>query len=175
MAKKYIELAKKLNALASGGVAGEKQNAQKALENLMEKYGISMAELEENTQQWVRFIVTRSTRQLFFQVAMSVIGNRGATYRQHAKIQNILFLEATVAEHIEIQAKYDFYKSALLQEQKTLFRAFVMKHNLYNIDAEGKTMDELTTEELEAIAKAANLARGMEHHAYHKALTAPEN
>lgn len=174
MAKKYIDLAKKLHALASGGVYGEKENAQKALDNLMAKHGITKEQLEENLKNWVSFKVPLAYQQLFFQVAMSIIGDRGVVYRQHVTRHTILFLEVTVAEQIEIQGKFDFYQSALAQEQKALLQAFIMKHNLYNIDSKGKTMDELSMEELAAIAKAANLARGMDKHQYHKALNAPE-
>lgn len=173
--KNYLELAKKLQALAGGGVHGEKENAQKALDALMQKHGITKEELEENKTDWHEFKVGKQYQKLFFQVAMATIGNRGATYRQHRHNQNVIFLEVSIAEQIEIQGKYEFYWHAFKTEQETLLRAFIMRHNLYNIDDDGKTADELTMEELAAAAKAANLARGMEKHEYHKALNAPEN
>ncbi len=170
---KYVELAKKLNALASDGVAGEKYNAQKALDKLIAKHGITAAQLEQETLEWRRFKCHSKYRQLFYQVAMSVIGNRGGVYRTHPKKRNILFLEVSIIEQVEIQSRFDFYFRAYRSEEQSLLRAFVMKHSLYNIDSKGKTMDELSMEELAAIAKAANLANGMENHNYHKAL--PEN
>ena len=173
--QKYLELAKKLAALAGGGVAGEKLNAQKALDAVMAKYGITKAQLEESTLDWLEFSRPTGYIKLFHQVAMTVIGNRGTMYREHRTNRKAVFLEVTPAEKIEIQGKFDFYLTAFMAEEETLLGAFIMRNNLYNIDSKGKTMEELSMEELAAIAKAANLARGMDAHHYHKALTAPEN
>ena len=41
------ERLKKLHALAMRGVGGEKEQAQKILEKLMQKYGISLNDLDE--------------------------------------------------------------------------------------------------------------------------------
>ena len=42
------ELLKKIKALADRGVDGERENAQAILYRLMEQYGISEAEIEED-------------------------------------------------------------------------------------------------------------------------------
>lgn len=172
----YIELAKKLHALANGGVSGEKQNAERALNALMQKHGITMEQLEENILDWREFKRPIAHAVLFHQVAMAVVGNRGRSYRESAhNKRSLVYMETTVSEQIEIQTKFDFYLNAYKAEQEALLNAFVMRHNLYNKDSEGKTADELSMEELQKIAKAANLARGMEHHEYLKALNPPEN
>ena len=44
--EKYLELARKLKALADKGIDGEKYNAQKQLDKIMKKYGIRMEDLE---------------------------------------------------------------------------------------------------------------------------------
>ena len=47
MDEKKKELIKKLQALAERGVGGEKEGAQRKLEQLMEKYNISEADLSD--------------------------------------------------------------------------------------------------------------------------------
>ena len=48
---KYIELAKKLKALADRGIGGEKINAEKMLNALMKKHKISIEDIEGEKQE----------------------------------------------------------------------------------------------------------------------------
>ena len=58
------ELLKKIKALADRGVDGERENAQAILYRLMEQYGISEAEIEEDRREtaWFSYRDRKSTR-----------------------------------------------------------------------------------------------------------------
>ena len=45
-------LLKKIRALAERGVGGEADNAEEILRRLMEKYGVSEDELDEEERRW---------------------------------------------------------------------------------------------------------------------------
>lgn len=51
MDEKKKELLRKLQALAQRGVGGEKEGAQKKLEELMEKYGVEEADLTDEVEE----------------------------------------------------------------------------------------------------------------------------
>lgn len=73
MDEKKLELMKKLMALAERGVGGEKEGAQKKLEQLMKKYKIEEADLtEEKTEdfdfRYKNEFEKRLLRQLFYKI-----------------------------------------------------------------------------------------------------------
>ena len=49
---KYLDLAKKIKALAEKGSPGEKENAAKALKKIMLKYGISESQLDDDIEDY---------------------------------------------------------------------------------------------------------------------------
>ena len=69
------ELLKKIKALADRGVDGERENAQAILYRLMEQYGISEAEIEEDRRETAWFSYSQETeRRLLNQIIYMVTG-----------------------------------------------------------------------------------------------------
>lgn len=110
-------LLKKIRALAEHGVGGEAENAEKLLARMMKKYGISEAELDEETR--VRHDFTYhggEEKKILKQVVYKVTG--GYTYElvytaSGRKVRTQLGADCTPAEKVEIEYLFDFYKKAL--------------------------------------------------------------
>ena len=72
------ELLKKIKALADRGVDGERESAQTLLTRLMEQYGISETELEEERRETAWFPYSQETeRRLLNQIIYMVTGAGG--------------------------------------------------------------------------------------------------
>lgn len=72
------ELLKKIKALADRGVDGERESAQTLLARLMEQYGISETELEEERRETAWFPYSQETeRRLLNQIIYMVTGAGG--------------------------------------------------------------------------------------------------
>ena len=157
---KYLELAKKIKALADQGKSGEKENAEAMLLKIMQEHNISKEELQSNTKEWVLFVVRggKYNMKLFFQVASSVISL--STYKQSKLKKSNIWLEVTKLEQMEIQSKYEFYRQALADEMDTFFMGFVYNNRIFNPNAEGGKKD-ITPEEREKLIRALRMTNGM--------------
>ena len=72
------ELLKKIKALADRGVDGERESAQTLLTRLMEQYGISETDLEEERRETAWFRYSQETeRRLLNQIIYMVTGRSG--------------------------------------------------------------------------------------------------
>lgn len=72
------ELLKKIKALADRGVDGERESAQTILARLMEQYGISETDLEEERRETAWFRYSQETeRRLLNQIIYMVTGRSG--------------------------------------------------------------------------------------------------
>lgn len=72
------ELLKKIKALADRGVDGERESAQILLARLMEQYGISETDLEEERRETAWFRYSQETeRRLLNQIIYMVTGRSG--------------------------------------------------------------------------------------------------
>lgn len=72
------ELLKKIKALADRGVDGERESAQTLLARLMEQYGISETDLEEERRETAWFRYSQETeRRLLNQIIYMVTGRSG--------------------------------------------------------------------------------------------------
>lgn len=73
-----VELLKKIKALADRGVDGERESAQTLLARLMEQYGISETEIEEERRETAWFPYSQETeRRLLNQIIYMVTGAGG--------------------------------------------------------------------------------------------------
>lgn len=169
--EKYIELAKKLKALAEKGVDGEKENAQNKLELIMKKYGISTEDIEDEHKFMVWYKVKSTERKLFEQVATSVFGSEFDMYTNRNKT-GYLGIEGSGSDHIQFEFKYEMYVKAYRKQLDVFFTAFVMRNNIYAKNGEKKDWSELSDEEKRKYAEAEQMASGMKEVDIIKRLTA---
>lgn len=132
-------LLKKIRALAEHGVGGEAENAEKLLARMMKKYGISEAELDEETR--VRHDFTYhggEEKKILKQVVYKVTG--GYTYElvytaSGRKVRTQLGADCTPAEKVEIEYLFDFYKRLWEKEKDAFLAAYIQKHRIFAIRA----------------------------------------
>ena len=173
------ELLKKIKALAERGVDGERESAQTLLARLMEQYGISETEIEEERRETAWFPYSQETeRRLLNQIIYMVTGAGGfgcvGTYsgRKRKKMGT----ECTAAERLEIEANYAFFKEAMKKELEIFYSAFANKNNLFPPadKVKPRSIEELSPEEKAYYAKVGLMAEGMERHTLRKAIAASE-
>jgi len=161
--EKYIALAKKLYALATKGVGGEKQNAQSMLDALLKKHNISIEDIEEETIRERHFKLTKETKPLFVQIVACTrygIKQYGIFPAKDVKYFNLpgnFMIECTDSEFIEIEAKFDFYHKLLIEEQDVFFTAFLAANDLL-ANNPNKVEEINTPEEIEKYKRVAALS-----------------
>lgn len=166
------ELLKKIKALAEGGVGGEKENAQKLLQELMEKYNIQEEDIEEDVIKEFDITVPRfyNAGYLANQVLYSVVGKdiedgkKGFySYRWNGRKKH--FIKCTSAEFLEFEAKFKFYMHHFKIEIERFYSAFIQANKIFpppDKCREEKQRFFLTDEEL----KMLDLAEKLEKHEY---------
>lgn len=159
------ELLKKLKTLAERGERGERDTASIMLRKIMDKYGITEDELDDEKVEmhWFGF-KDKLDEKLLFQILYMVLGGE-AVYTNGIKKIGV---DCTVSQAVEIESFYSFYKVKLKEDLEVCYHAFVMKNNLY--PQNGKTLDikNLSAKEIEDFYKAQKMAMGMQRHEYHK-------
>lgn len=162
----YIELAKKLKRLADGGAGGEKYNAQRQLDRIMAKHGITKGDLEEDSLWEIEFKVPQSDGDLLVQVSMSVVGK--APGRKVSRTKYVI--QMTKLQEAEIRAKFSFYQRVYKDQLKLFYHAFIIKNGIFDKTMEPRDPESLTPEERIQIAKILELSQSIERSEYHKPL-----
>jgi hypothetical protein len=155
--EKKMELAKKLMALAERGSPGEKEVARAKLEQLMEKYAITEADLSDEKMEmhWFSFR-GEYEEMLLHQVTGHAAPGRKLYKHLHGPGQRTeRAVECTKAEALQIRIEFDFYKELWAEELRLFYFAFISKHEIFNPKGGGKSMD-LSKEEEFRLAMMAN-------------------
>lgn len=144
-------LLKKIRALAERGVGGEADNAEEILRRLMEKYGVSEDELDEEERRRHDFEYHGKEQEtLLRQVVYKVTGGYAynLVYRASGRrVKTRPGADCTAAEKVEIEFLFDFYTRLWERERAAFLSAFIQKHRIFAIrdDIEPK---EVSREEL---------------------------
>lgn len=130
-------LLKKIRALAERGVGGEADNAEEILRRLMEKYGVSEDELDEEERRRHDFEYHgKEQEKLLLQVVYKVTGGYAYNLVYTAsgrKVKTRLGADCTAAEKVEIEFLFDFYTRLWERERDAFLSAFIQKHRIFTI------------------------------------------
>lgn len=130
-------LLKKIRALAERGVGGEVDNAEEILRRLMEKYGVSEDELNEEERRRHDFEYHgKEQEKLLRQVVFKVTGGYAYNLVYNAtgrKVKTKLGADCTAAEKVEIEFLFDFYTRLWERERAAFLSAFIQKHRIFAI------------------------------------------
>lgn len=164
------ELIRKIKALAENGIGGEKENAQKMLNELMIKYNIKEEEISEDVIKEFNIKVPRfyNAKTLLVQVLYSVIGKdiketTKGFYNYRMRGKRYSYVKCTSAEFLEFEAKFKFYATHFNQDVKRFYSAFLQCNKIF--PPAGKEIEnnqDLTEEDYKMLA----LARNLERHEY---------
>lgn len=164
---KIIELAKKIKALADRGIGGEKINAETMLKKLMEKHNISLDQIEIPDRHPEEFKCKPIHKNIFLQVVWMLRGSEVQIYGYKGK-RNSFIIDCTHAEHIELDATFDFYSKAFDADFEIFEHAFIQKNRLLPHDAPISCFSEMTDKEVEEARAVMELVGSMNSHTYRK-------
>ena len=138
----------KIKSLADGTpYAHEREVTLGKLHKLMEKLGITEQDLNDELVSTHDFKFRNKREKLLLnQILYKVFGSLDwvdySYIRGKRIISNIIGIECTKAQKIEIDFLFDFYKRLYKKEEQSFYEAFVQKHNLFGTpdDRAGKTL-----------------------------------
>lgn len=151
--ERATERLKKIYSLALNGIDGEQEQAQKILDKLLDKYSLSLEEIEEEKIKCFNAKFKGAEEEMLLaQVIYKVTNDKdcfGDYYdtRTNRKIPSTLWVNCTDVQRVEIDFLFDFYKTLWKQEKKAFFRAFIEKHRIFGNTDTGEKKS-LSREEL---------------------------
>ena len=125
----------KLLELAKRGEAGERDNAERMLNNLLAKYHMTLEDLEASHAEVAEhpfFVESDLDKRLLVQIAALVTGIRRVnTVTIPAENGWIIVLDCTAGQAVEIEFSFTVYKRALSKEVDLVFQAFVQRNRIF--------------------------------------------
>lgn len=173
--EELLEKIKKIKALADRGDRGEKESAKALLEKLMQKHGITEADLEVERVETAWFTYhDELERRILGQVIYTVTGKSsfGCVGAASGRKRKKLGIDCTAAQRLEIEFNYKFFYGAAKKEFEVFLYAFYSKNDLFPEKSEVplKALEEMTPEEKEEMIRASMMAEEMKRHTPHKAI-----
>lgn len=124
------EKLRKVYQLAQKGADGERENAQRALDALLKKYGLDITDISDEERTAVRIKYTKTIhKRLLRQIVAAVLQQNNVTSYIYTYGKAIGF-DLTKAEEVEVRFLFKEYKRIWEDEQNDVFTAFCMKHQL---------------------------------------------
>lgn len=124
----------KLLALAKRGEGGERENAQRFLESMLKKHGMTLADLDEEalSPDWMKFpLKTALDRRLLAQVAAMVLKSNSFLSRQY-RGEKAIWLNVTKAQFLEIELHYRAFQRDLKKALEQAYIAFVNRNDIFS-------------------------------------------
>jgi hypothetical protein len=160
----------KLLGLARQGVGGEAENAEDALKRLLEKNGLTLADIDDESRrlEWFKMRSGTYEKKLFFQLCATMFWHR--TSYSSKKRPGWVGVECTKAESEEFKLRYDLYLRDMKLQMQSCYRAFLHVNAIFPTHAEEDPTPkaEIDGEEL---ARIANFAQGIDAVQIRRAIT----
>ena len=156
----------KLFALVQGGVGGEQENAERAFNATLAKFGYTRDEYESlnnDVRRLAHFPYDDvETRDMLIGI-IKIVTDGGLTY-QGGQPQTIA-AEVTPRQCADVLTMYDLYEAAWNQAKSEFFTAFVTKHDIAHRSeiTDGQRDAEYSAEETRKFHRIAQLSRGLEN------------
>lgn len=162
MDEKTINKIKKLQALAERGVGGEKETAQKKLQEMLAKNGIdSPEELEQEEIEFTLFSYKGEHEEtLLHQCIYKVMtaSNKPDFYRRRGTRQKV-GIYCTKAQKIEIELEFEFYRNLFNEQLELFMHAFIQAQGIFPLDAPHGNYDEFSEEDMKIAFMASGIDR----------------
>ena len=132
MDDKKKQLLNKLKALAERGVGGEKETAQRKLQELMEKYEIDENDLSDDKKEKYQFkykneFEKKLIKQIAYRTFKKEWSERMYTYSRGRGKRSIMLIECTKAEEIQLRIEGSCKKDHYRMEEQDLKRMAMME------------------------------------------------
>ncbi len=128
----------KILALANRGIGGEKINAQNILKKRLEKYGITIDDIDDERPKLPKHYCCKNVyeKKLLHQIFAFVTNTHRPLTSVEAKR---VYFKATAIEHIEIEAMFAYYRRLMKEENELFYIAFINKHDIFCDEARRKS------------------------------------
>ena len=105
---KIRERIRKLYQLVEQGIGGKKENAQKILDKLLAKHGITLSEIvdDDHEEEFIIKFKGSFEKRLLTQIIRKVRGRKTMGYSEKGR----LYFNSTKMEHVEILTLLSVYK-----------------------------------------------------------------
>ncbi len=164
-----IERMRKVLALAKGGTGGERDNAERQLEAMLKKHGLTMADIDDEAVENVKaefryrdeFEQRLAVQTVLDTYDPKLMEYRGSRSRFHVYMKP--------AEKAQCEYIYKLLKPVMLNALRTAYTAFLMAQNLY--PATSVSERELSPEDRLRARQAAEMSTFMDVVPINKAIT----
>ena len=157
----------KIKELSERGYKGEATQAKQILSKMLEKYGLTLSDLEkEFIEEYSISYRSYFEKQLLVQI-ISVFDLKCYSIRS----KRAVFIETTPLNYAEILNMFSFHKKRWKAEANLFLEAYVSKHRLYpptdSVEFIGEEQ-ELTRAEKYRRYRIANMSEGLDPERYKK-------
>jgi hypothetical protein len=152
-----ISKLKKIKELAERGEAGEAQAAKSMLITLLDKHGLTIEDIqEESTQKYTFRYAFSDEKDIMLQCISKVTDDPKLKYSYRRDRKKEFFVELTEWQYIESKDLINFhikqYRDAKKKKMEAFKQAYLSRHSLFAESAEGGS-SKLSEEELDAILR----------------------
>lgn len=164
----------KLKNLAEQGYKGEAIAAKRALEEMLNKYGMTIEDLlnEKPEWRWIKVGRDKHLKKILHQCHFQVIDKSKSTYKEY---DTSIAYELTSSQYADLMSLYEFHVAQFNIERKKIVDniadAYIQKHEIWNKttceceDCEDQTKEPIDIDKIKAILALSNT---MEDICYHK-------
>lgn len=161
MEELIIDKLKKIKELAKRGEGGEALNARQMLHILLNKYGLTISDLENvKTAKYKFKYVTVAEMGIMIQCIAKVTNDTRLTYSWYKDKKKEFYVVLAEWQYIEAKALIDFhikqFRKELQAQMKALKSAYCSKHNLFPEKQEEGKGSTLSIEEMERLMAVYN-------------------
>lgn len=154
---------RKLFALAERGVGGEKANAQRMLEKLLSRHGLTLDDLNEERRELRWFSAPRKhDRKLALQIAGMVTNSTEVSSYTSKQRPRQVGVKLTATEAVSFELYFDVLRKALLEHLDIAYNAFIQVNKLFP-NTDDRPGPSLTERDLQIIAMASAVNRTPVH------------
>lgn len=163
----------KLQALAERGENGEARNAKRLLDQLLEKYGVTLEDIVGAQDEVDRYVFNVKENgyglTLFIQCYFKVTENKRMSYGQNRRY---ITVELTKLQYVELKSLYDWHYKQISKEikqmQKEFTEAYIQKHKIFSQRENDSEDKELTPDDIERLLRVLRYMDNVEDTSYHK-------
>jgi hypothetical protein len=151
-----IEKLKKIKELAERGEANEALVAREKLHIILNKYGLTIEDLEDVKISSYKFkYVTAAEKNVIIQCLSKVLDQPQMTYSWYKNKKKEFFVKMTEWQYTEAKILVEFHIKLFRKELKTqmdaLVTAYASKHDLFSKTKSGNPGKEMTPEEMDRL------------------------
>ena len=154
--QKVQDKLRKLQALAERGIGGEKINAQRMLEKLLARHGLTLHDLADEHREIRWFPASNKfDGRLAAQILAKICNtDEPGVYRSKKRSKQV-GVEVTPAEAIEFELHYDALRKALNEHFKDAFSAFIQANRLFSCLPSEESSSAMTERDFRIMSMAA--------------------